>query len=144
MKSKKQVYVKNLRTTARVGVTPNERLKSTVLKVSVLVRLRYSRARMEDDVKNTVDYGRIKRIVEKVCANKEFCLLETIAEQVMDQVFTIKGVLLATVKVEKIGIWPNATPGVKLRFTKELWEYINSEKYNSDLKKYPKWKKLNL
>lgn len=64
----------------RLGVPPEERRKPQRVRIDIGMRLDLRRAGQSDDVRDTVDYAAIERVVRRRVESREFKLVERLAE----------------------------------------------------------------
>ncbi|MFO0726544.1 MAG: dihydropteroate synthase [Myxococcota bacterium] len=104
------VRVTGLRLDAEIGVYPHEHGRKQRLEVDIELRTSLAEAGRSDDVKDTIDYDGLAAIARQVAGAGHHALIETIAHQVAERIFTqhsgrVRSVL---VRVRKPGAVPDA------------------------------------
>lgn len=77
-----KIIIKELLHRCRVGVSDFERSRSQKLLIDVEIYGDFREAAREDDVKKTISYSEVYRSIKTFLKDKEFHLIETIAEEV--------------------------------------------------------------
>ena len=95
------VLLSDLTLPCRIGVTEEERAERQRLRFNITLEVR-PKAPREDKITEVVDYGPLVAKIREVCAQVEFRLLESLAEQVAIACFFDVRVLCARVRVEKL------------------------------------------
>jgi dihydroneopterin aldolase len=112
------IELRGLRLRAVVGVLEWERRVAQPLELDLDVRLDLAAAGASDDLRDTVDYGRLCQIAEQVATDGGFLLLEALAEQVAGAVLAadarISSATVAVRKLEPPVPQQLATSGVRL------------------------------
>lgn len=92
-----RIVVKGMEFYGRHGVLAAERELGQRFRVDVEMRLDLQPAGVSDDLRLTVDYSLVYKLVEKVITGQPRQLLETLAEQ-------IAGEILAGFPVQEVGV----------------------------------------
>ena len=95
------IIVRDLRVKARVGVTEEERARAQLLIVSVVLYTDLRKAGKSDDLRDTVDYGRVTGEIEKLVTSTEASLLENLAEKIAGLIAAMPGINGVTVEIAK-------------------------------------------
>jgi dihydroneopterin aldolase len=85
----------------RHGVRPAEREQAQEFKVDVEVDADLSGAARSDQLADTVDYTKVRRIAREVIEGPPAKLLETLAGRIAEQVLEVPGVASVSVRVAK-------------------------------------------
>ena len=85
----------------RHGVRPEEREQPQEFKVDVDVEADLSRAARSDQVADTVDYTKLRRIARDVIEGPPASLLETLAGRIAEKVLELPGVASVSVRIAK-------------------------------------------
>ncbi len=101
-----RILLSDLTLPCRIGVTEEERARRQRLRFNVHLEIRTEPPR-EDKINEVVDYGAIVARIRNVCAEAEFRLLESLAEQIALACFFDPRVLMARVRVEKLDRYPD-------------------------------------
>lgn len=75
-----RISIDNLRLKCRVGITNEERREPQEIVVDTSLTVNLERAGGSDDLNDTVDYMEIMQRVSQFVSNREFKLLESLAE----------------------------------------------------------------
>jgi 7,8-dihydroneopterin aldolase/epimerase/oxygenase len=95
---------------AGIGVTPEERTIRQRLSIDVDLFTDTSIPARTDSLKDAIDYARVAATVETVCRERDYHLIETVAESIAGRV--LSGFPLARVRVLVRKISPVAEPRV--------------------------------
>ncbi len=94
----------------RIGILPKEKTPQIVL-ANVIAYLDLSKAAKSQDVKDTLDYRRIVKIVEKTAASRHWPLLEGLAESLAEHVKTA-GARRVVIQLTKPDALKNGVPSI--------------------------------
>jgi dihydroneopterin aldolase len=100
------------------GALPEERERAQPLEVDLDVEIDLARAGESDELNDTVDYGALTEMVERVVTTERFTLLERLAVRLAELVLADDRVLAVTVAVRKLRppvAQQLATAGVRVR-----------------------------
>ena len=84
------------------GALPEERERAQPLQIDLDVELDLARAGESDALTDTVDYGALTEMVERVVTTERFTLLERLATRLAELVLADDRVLAVTVAVRKL------------------------------------------
>ena len=70
----------------RIGVTVEERSRSQRLSIDVEFSTDSRKAAATDSITDAIDYGQVASIASRICASREFQLIETVAEMIAERV----------------------------------------------------------
>ena len=101
MATAQRVLLSDLTLACRIGVTKEERAQRQRLRFNITLEVRPDPPR-EDKIGEVVDYGPLVAKVRNVCAEVEFCLLESLADEVAMACFFDPRVTMARVRIEKL------------------------------------------
>ncbi|MDA4136258.1 MAG: dihydroneopterin aldolase [Thaumarchaeota archaeon] len=116
-----RIFVDNLRLSCRVGITPEERLKSQEVLLDVSLSLSLAPAAASDSVKDTVNYKEIMERVSRFVSSKEFSLLESLAEGVAAVALEAFPVERVTVKARKAKYSAEPSVGIEITRDRKPW-----------------------
>ena len=85
----------------RHGVRPAEREQLQEFKVDIDVDADLSRAAQSDQVADTIDYTKLRRIARDVIEGPPASLLEALAGRIAEQVMELPGVAAVSVRIAK-------------------------------------------
>lgn len=97
-----QVLLKGLRFEGRLGITAEERAKSQVIEVDLVLSLDLKPAGATDCLDKTVDYSLVYQTVRSIVEEESFNLLEALAERIARQVLTFNRVKQVNITVKKL------------------------------------------
>lgn len=84
------------------GALPEEQERPQPLEVDLDIRADLAKAGASDDLDDTVDYGAVCELVERVITTERFHLLERLASRIAEVVLSDDRVLAVTVSVRKL------------------------------------------
>jgi dihydroneopterin aldolase len=116
-----RIFVDNFRLGCRVGITPDERLKSQEVLLDVSLFLSLGAAGASDSVKDTVNYKDFMERVSRFVSSREFSLLESLAEGVAAvalEAFPLERVM---VKVRKAKYSAEPSVGIEITRDRKSW-----------------------
>lgn len=115
------IELRGLRLSAVVGVLPHEREQAQPIELDLDVALDLAAAGASDDLVDTVDYGAVCDLVERLVTDARFALLEALAEGVASAVLgadpRIEAVTVAARKLRPPVAQQLATSGVRITRT---------------------------
>ncbi|MGI8663120.1 MAG: dihydroneopterin aldolase [Acidimicrobiales bacterium] len=97
-----RIELRGLRASGRCGVLAEERDRPQPLEVDLDIAADLSKPGRTDELDDTVDYGAICSIVERVITTERFELLEHLAERIAEVVLADDGVTEVGVAVRKL------------------------------------------
>jgi len=96
------IELRGLVASGRCGVLPEELDRPQPLQVDLDIALDLGPAGTKDSLDDTIDYGAVCSIVERVITTEQFALLETLAERLAEVVLAEERVEAITVAVRKL------------------------------------------
>lgn len=110
-----KIFVENIRVLGKHGVYPRERSVEQEFLITVEMDVDTTKARMSDDVNDTVSYSDAKKIVLEIVGNNSFYLLEKLG-QVIGERILLELPLVSAVRItlKKTAVWNDAVPGVTI------------------------------
>ena len=97
-----RIELRGLVASGRCGVLPEELDRPQPLEVDIDVDLDLAKAATADSLDDTIDYGAICSIVERVITTERFALLERLADRLAEVVLADERVESVTVVVRKL------------------------------------------
>jgi len=97
-----RIELRGLRALGVHGALPEERLRAQPFEVDLDVVTDVRAARASDDLADTVDYGVIATIAERMVTTERFALLERLATRIAEEVCADARVQSVTVTVRKL------------------------------------------
>ncbi len=103
------ISIKDLEVQALIGAHPHERQAPQPLKISLEIETDFTKAIHTDHLTDTVDYDQIITIITKIATQTSYTLLESLANEMRDEIRAFPMVKTCSVKLEK----PNISPITK-------------------------------
>ena len=100
----KKILINELILNLKLGYYDFEKEKSQKVKFSLEVNYQDKKPSNDKDLKSIVNYARIVRLIKKLVKNKHYNFLETLAEDVFDELFKDKRIDKITLQIEKLEI----------------------------------------
>ena len=100
----KKVLIKELILDLKLGYYEFEKEKDQKVKFNLEIDYRDKKPTNDKDLKSIVNYGKIVKLVKKLVKNKHYNFLETLAEDVFDELFKDKRIDKISLQIEKLEI----------------------------------------
>ena len=100
----KKVLVKELILDLKLGYYDFEKEKPQKVKFSLEIDYKDKKPSYDKDLKSIVNYSKVVRLIKKLVKNKHYNFLETLAEDVFDELFKDKRIEKINLKIEKLEI----------------------------------------
>ena len=100
----KKVLIKDLILDLKLGYYDFEKENPQKVKFSLEVNYEDKKPSNDKDLKSIVNYAKIVKLIKKLVKNKHYNFLETLAEDVFDQLFEDKRIDKITLQIEKLEI----------------------------------------
>jgi len=100
----KKILIKDLTLDLKLGYYDFEKNKSQKVKFTLEVDYRDKKPTNDKDLKSIVNYDKIVKLIKKLVKNKHYNFLETLAEDVFDELFKDKRIDKITLQIEKLEI----------------------------------------
>ena len=100
----KKVLIKELILNLRLGYYDFEKAKPQKVKFSLEVDYRDKKPTNDKDLKSIVNYDKLVKLIKKLVKNKHYNFLETLAEDVFDELFKDIRIDKITLQIEKLEI----------------------------------------
>ena len=100
----KKVLIKELILNLKLGYYEFEKEKSQKVKFSLEIDYEDKKPSNDQDLKSIVNYAKIVKLIKKLVKNKHYNFLETLAEDVFDELFKDKRIDKISLKIEKLEI----------------------------------------
>ncbi|HSW89215.1 MAG TPA: dihydroneopterin aldolase [Candidatus Saccharimonadales bacterium] len=101
MKQLAKIYIKDIAFTGIVGAYERERHEPQTIFISIALSIDATKSIETDSLEDTVDYTFLCKKVPEAIAKAKYFLIESVASAVLDICMEEKGVLCASVTVEK-------------------------------------------
>ena len=100
----KKVLIKELILNLKLGYYDFEKEKPQKVKFSLEIDYKDKKPSNDKDLKSIVNYSKVVRLIKKLVKNKHYNFLETLAEDVFDELFKDKRIEKINLKIEKLEI----------------------------------------
>ena len=100
----KKVLIKELNLNLRLGYYDFEKAKPQKVKFNLEVDYRDKKPRNDKDLKSIVNYDKLVKLIKKLVKNKHYNFLETLAEDIFDELFKDIRIDKITLQIEKLEI----------------------------------------
>ena len=100
----KKVLIKELILDLKLGYYDFEKEKHLKVKFSLEIDYRDKKPSNDKDLNSIVNYSKIVKLIKKLVKNKHYNFLETLAEDVFDELFKDKRIDKISLKIEKLEI----------------------------------------
>ena len=121
----KKVLIKDLILDLKLGYYDFEKNKTQKVKFSLEVNYKDKKPSNDKDLKSIVNYAKIVKLIKKLVKNKHYNFLETLAEDVFDELFKDKRIDKISLQIEKLEIMKDCSSvGIQIskkRSHEELW-----------------------
>tara|TARA_B100001996_G_scaffold115823_1_gene87668 strand:- start:422 stop:847 length:426 start_codon:yes stop_codon:yes gene_type:complete len=100
----KKVLIKELILDLKLGYYDFEKEKPQKVKFTLEVNYEDKKPSSDRDLKSIVNYAKIVKLIKKLVKNKHYNFLETLAEDVFDELFRDKRIDKIALQIEKLEI----------------------------------------
>ena len=100
----KKVLIKELILDLKLGYYDFEKEKPQKVKFNIEVNYEDKKPSNDKDLKTIVNYAKIVKLIKKLVKNKHYNFLETLAEDVFDELFKDKRIDKISLRIEKLEI----------------------------------------
>ena len=100
----KKVLIKELVLNIKLGYFDFEKEKPQKVKFSLEANYKDKKPTNDKDLKSIVNYDKLVRLIKKLVKNKHYNFLETLAEDIFDEIFRDKRIDKILLKIEKLEI----------------------------------------
>ena len=100
----KKVLIKDLALDLKLGYFDFEKNKTQKVKFSLEIDYKDKKPSNDKDIKSIVNYDKIVKLIKKLVKNKHYNFLETLAEDVFDELFKDKRIDKISLQIEKLEI----------------------------------------
>ena len=115
---RKKVLIKDLILNLKLGYYEFEKDSKQKVKFNVEVEYSSKKPGSDIDIKSIVDYGKIVKLITKFVNKKHYNFLETLAEDVFDELFKDKRIDKIDIQIEKLEILKECS-SVGIKISKE-------------------------
>ena len=100
----KKVLIKELLLDLKIGYFDFEKEKKQKVKFSLEIDYVDKKPSSDRDIKSIVNYAKVVRLIKKLVKKKHYNFLETLAEDVFDELFKDKRIDKISLQIEKLEI----------------------------------------
>ena len=100
----KKVLIKELLLDLKIGYFDFEKEKKQKVKFSLEIDYVDKKPSSDKDIKSIVNYAKVVRLIKKLVKKKHYNFLETLAEDVFDELFKVKRIDKISLQIEKLEI----------------------------------------
>ena len=100
----KKVLIKELLLDIKIGYFDFEKEKKQKVKFSLEIDYVDKKPSSDKDIKSIVNYAKVVRLIKKLVKKKHYNFLETLAEDVFDELFKDKRIDKISLQIEKLEI----------------------------------------
>ena len=105
----KKILIKELTLDLKLGYFDFEKNKNQKVKFTLEIDYRDKKPTNDKDLKSIVNYAKIVKLIKKLVKNKHYNFLETLAEDVFDELFKDKRIDKINLRIEKLEIMKNCS-----------------------------------
>ena len=111
----KKVIINQLILSLKLGYYDFEKEKPQKVKFSLEANYKDKKPTNDKDLKSIVNYDKLVRLIKKLTKNKHYNFLETLAEDVFDELFKDKRIDKISLQIEKLEIMKDcASVGIQI------------------------------
>ena len=112
---KKKVIIKDLLLNFVIGYYSAEKAKKQNVKFNIELNYTDQKNLNDKDIKSIVDYGRIIKVIKNMTKNKHYNFLESLADDLFDELFKDERIDKIKLKIEKLeAIRESASVGIEI------------------------------
>ena len=112
---KKKVIIKDLLLNFVIGYYSAEKAKKQNVKFNIELNYTDQKNLKDKDIKSIVDYGRIIKVIKNMTKNKHYNFLESLADDLFDELFKDERIDKIKLKIEKLdAIREAASVGIEI------------------------------
>ena len=115
----KKVLIKELILNIKLGYFDFEKEKPQKVKFSLEANYKDKNPTNDKDLKSIVNYDKLVRLIKKLVKNRHYNFLETLAEDIFDELFKDKRIDKIVLKIEKLEIIKDCS-SVGIQISKKL------------------------
>ena len=105
----KKVLIKDLILDLKLGYYDFEKDQTQNVKFTLEINYKDKKPTNDKDLKSIVNYDKIVKLIKKLVKNKHYNFLETLAEDVFDELFKDRRIDKITLQIEKLEIMKDCT-----------------------------------
>ena len=105
----KKIFIKELTLDLKLGYYDFEKEKKQKVKFSLEIDYEDKKPTSDDNIKSIVNYDKIVKLISKLVKNKHYNFLETLAEDVFDELFKDRRIGKIMLQIEKLEIFKHCS-----------------------------------
>ena len=110
-----QIHIKDLTLNAIIGVLEHERIKQQPIIIDLSLECDLSLAAASDNLNDAVDYAHVCTVIESICTQNEFYLIEKLAQTIINQLLeTYNSIRTVDITIYKPQAIRNAKVGIQI------------------------------
>ena len=122
----KKVIINELILSLKLGYYDFEKEKPQKVKFSLEANYKDKKPTNDKDLKSIVNYDKLVRLIKKLTKNKHYNFLETLAEDVFDELFKDKRIDKISLQIEKLEIMKDCSSvGIQISKKRSHEKYWN-------------------
>jgi dihydroneopterin aldolase len=114
----KKILIKELTLDLKLGYYDFEKEKPQKVKFSLEIDYEDKKPTSDKDIKSIVNYGKVVKLITKLVKKRHYNFLETLAEDIFDELFKDKRIGKIMLRIEKIEILKECS-SVGIQITKK-------------------------
>ena len=114
----KKILIKDLTLDLKLGYYDFEKKREQKIKFSLEIDYQDKKPTNDKDIKSIVNYGKVVKLITKLVKKKYYNFLETLAEDVFDELFKDKRIGKIMLRIEKLEILKECS-SVGIQITKK-------------------------
>ena len=127
----KKVLIKELILNLKLGYYEFEKEKPQRVKFSLEIDYKDKKPSNDKDLKSIVNYSKVVKVIKKLVNNKHYNFLETLAEDVFDELFKDKRIEKINLKIEKLEIMRDCSSvGIQISKKRSYDKFWNRKKHH--------------
>ena len=126
----KKILIKELTLDLKLGYYNFEKEKKQKVKFNLEIDYKDKKPTNDEDIKSIVNYDKIVKLISKLVKNKHYNFLETLAEDVFDELFKDRRIGKIMLQIEKLEILKHCSSvGIQIskkRSHEKFWSWKKS------------------
>ena len=114
----KKILIKDLTLDLKLGYYDFEKKKEQKIKFSLEIDYQDKKPTNDKDIKSIVNYGKVVKLITKLVKKRHYNFLETLAENIFDELFKDKRIGKIMLRIEKLEILKECS-SVGIQITKK-------------------------
>ena len=115
----KKILIKDLTLDLKLGYYDFEKKKKQKVKFNLEIDYQDKKPTSDKDIKSIVNYGKVVKLITKLVKKKHYNFLETLAENIFDELFRDKRIGKIMLRIEKLEILKECS-SVGIQITKKI------------------------